>query len=398
MKHILILLSLLFILSACAPTPTATPIPPTPTQVLPTATRIPPTATLVPPTATLAPTATQVPPTVAPTATRIVTPTTVTASTPLPAPTFAPTAMCSTQSSLETLIACVLAKMPRRDTQGYVAPPASLVNDFKLVAAQMLAGKCDDIALPASMTKIYSVATFTDKQNNASYCIALETLDENANGTIDRAWGTFIVNPKATRELSIQAPHPLADLATEAQAIAVFKGVNARSYALAGSHRDANKERTTCQPSTGEGEADAAHNVKDIFFAATEALNDFYKDKDWTAIQFHGMGTTSCAGVDAFLSYGVQVAPKPTDKIVTLRDNFVKLQPKMVATVFGENPPCNLYATTNVQGRLLNNVPSAQVCELPAASYTGKFIHIEQKTNSRAAIADWIAAINATWK
>lgn len=392
------LVLLIVLLSACAPTPTATPVPPPPTQVPPTATRIPPTATPVPPTATLAPTATQVPPTTAPTATRIVTPTTVAAATAVPAPTFAPNAVCATQGTLEQLIACVLAKMPRRDTQGYVAPPANLVADFKPVAAQMLAGKCDDIALPASMAKIYSIATFTDKQNNASYCVALETDDANVNGTIDRAWGTFIVNPKATRELSIQAPHPLADLATEAQAIAVFKGVNARSYVLAGSHRDANKERTTCQPSTNEGVADAAHNVSDVFHAATEALNEFYKEKDWNAIQFHGMGTTSCAGVDVFLSYGVQTAPKPTDKIVTLRDNFVKQQPKLVATVFGENPPCNLYATTNVQGRLLNNVPAAQVCHLPATSYTGKFIHIEQKTNSRAAVADWIAAINATWK
>ena len=371
MKRVLISLSLLFVLSACAPTPTVTPIPPT---------------------------ATPVPPTLAPTATRAVTPTPVAVVSPAPAPTFAPNAVCAKTNALEELIACVLAKMPRRDTQGYVAPPANLAGDFKQVATQMLAGKCDDIALPASMAKIYSVATFTDKQNNASYCVALEILDENANGTIDRAWGTFIVNPKATRELSIQAPHPLADLATEAQAIAVFKGVNARSYALAGSHRDANKERTTCQPGTGEGEADAAHNVKDIFFAATDALNEFYKDKEWSAIQFHGMGATSCVGVDAFLSYGVQVAPKPGDKIVTLRDNFAKQQPKMIATVFGENPPCNLYATTNVQGRLLNNVPAAQVCELPATNYTGKFIHIEQKTNSRAAIADWIAAINATWK
>jgi hypothetical protein len=47
---------------------------------------------------------------------------------------------------------------------------------------------------------------------------------------------------------------------------------------------------------------------------------------------------------------------------------------------------------------LLNKVPAGQVCTISAADSTGKFIHIEQKTNSRAALADWIAAISETWK
>lgn len=51
-------------LAACAPTPTATPVPPTATQVPPTATRVPPTNTVVPPTNTpVPPTATSMPPT-----------------------------------------------------------------------------------------------------------------------------------------------------------------------------------------------------------------------------------------------------------------------------------------------------------------------------------------------
>jgi pectate lyase len=64
---------LVIVLTACAPTPTATPVPPTATSVPPIPTPVPPTATLVPPTATrVPPTATAVPPTatsVPPTAT-----------------------------------------------------------------------------------------------------------------------------------------------------------------------------------------------------------------------------------------------------------------------------------------------------------------------------------------
>ncbi|MCI0476841.1 MAG: hypothetical protein L0Y55_11380, partial [Anaerolineales bacterium] len=296
--------------------------------------------------------------------------------------------------------ACITAKMPRKETSGYVVPIKQVQDAWKQVTAQMLAGKCDDIALPENLKGAYTIGAFKDKQNNASYCVLMETLDENKDNRIDRAWGTFIVNNQPTRELSIQAPHPIYDIATETQAMAVFKGVNARSFLLAGSHRDANPTRSTCQPSTGEGEADAAHNETSLFFIATQALSDYYNanGKEWTAIQFHGMGTTSCPGVDAFLTYGFSAAPKPGDKILDLRANIAKRDPKWVITVPGDSPVCNLTGGTNVGGRLLNNVPADQVCSIGATAYTGKFIHIEQKTNLRAAIADWIAAINATWK
>jgi hypothetical protein len=396
-KHILIFLSLWFVLLvACAPTPVPTVPPPTATPVPPTATPIPPTATLVPPTATpVPPTATPVPPTATrPPATA--TPTQVAAASPVP--TFAPNAVCASTGSLEDLIACITSKMPRRETQGFIVPDANAQADWKQVAAQMLAGKCDDITLPTSIKNIYTVGTFKDSGKN--YCALFEILDENKNGFIDRGWGTFIVNNAATRELSIQAPHPLFDLATEAQAISVFKGVNARTYLLAGAHREADKERSVCEPATGDGIADPAHNTTMMFQSTVETLTDYYKSngKDWNLIQFHGMGTTSCVGVDAFLSYGMTVAPKPGEKILDLRASIVKRQPKWVVNVYGENPPCDLYATTNVQGRLLNGVSADQVCTMPATNYTGKFIHIEQKTNSRAAIADWIAAILDTWK
>lgn len=361
---------LLSAIAACAPAPTATPLPPTaipsPTPALPTVTVVWPPATRVP-------------------------------ATP---PVAAPRADCAATNTLEELGACIVAKMPRRDTGGYVVPTKQVQDAWKQVTTQMLVGKCDDIVLPEHLKIAYTLGTFTDKQNNSKYCVLMETRDENNDNRIDRAWGTFIVNNQPTRELSIQAPHPIYDIATETQALAVFKGVNARSFLLAGSHREANPARTTCQPSTGEGEADAAHNDTNLFFIATQALLEYYNANgtDWTAIQFHGMGASSCPGVDAFLSYGVASPPKPGDKILDLRANIAARNPKWVITVFGDTPVRNLTGSTNTQGRLLNNVAADQVCTLGAEAYTGKFIHIEQKTNLRAAIADWIAAINATWK
>ena len=309
-------------------------------------------------------------------------------------------ANCAAANTLEELVACIVAKMPRSDTSGYVVPTKQAQEAWKQVTAQMLAGKCNDIALPEPLRTAYSVGAFKDNQNNVSYCVLMETLDENKNDFIDRGWGTFIVNNQPTRELSIQAPHPLYEITTETQALAVFKGVNARSFVLAGSHRDANPTRSPCQPSTGEGEADAGHNDSSLFFIAVQSLLEYYNanGKAWTAIQFHGMGTTNCPGIDAFMTYGFSAAPKPGDKIWDLRANIAKRDPKWVITIPGETPACNLTGGTNVEGRLLNNVPAAQVCATGATAYTGKFIHIEQKTNLRAAIANWIAAIDETWR
>ena len=328
----------------------------------------------------------------APTATRV-----LTAS---PTAVAATSADCAATNTLEELGACVTAKMPRKDSRGYVMPTRAMQEAWKQIVAQMLVGKCNDIALPENLKSAYSLGTFTDKQNSASYCVLMETLDANKDNYVDRGWGTFIVNNQPTRELSIQAPHPLYDVATESEAIAVFKGTNARSFMLAGSHRDANPQRTTCEPSTGEGEADAAHNDTSLFFATTQALADYYSanGKIWDEIQFHGMGASTCPGVDAFISNGTSKLPKPGDKILELRANIAQRNAQWVITVVGETPPCGETGGTNVEGRLLNNVPAAQVCATSASDYSGKFIHIEQKTNLRAAIADWIAAINATWK
>ena len=366
MRKAMVLFSLpLIVLAACTPTSTPTPLPPTATIAAPTATR----AAIASPTAAAATKA-------------------------------AASADCAASNTLEELGACVTAKMPRKDSNGYVMPTKATQDAWKQIAAQMLSGKCEDIVLPEQLKIAYTIGAFTDKQNNTRYCVLMETLDSNNDGRVDRGWGTFIVNNQPTRELSIQAPHPLYDVATESEAIAVFKGTDARSFMLAGSHRDANPQRTTCEPSTGEGEADAAHNDTSLFFTTTQALADYYNanGKAWDEIQFHGMGASTCSGVDAFISNGTSKPPKSGDKIPELRANIAKRNSQWAITVAGETPPCGETGGTNVEGRLLNNVPAAQVCATSASDDFGKFIHIEQKTNLRAAIADWIAAINATWK
>ncbi len=304
--------------------------------------------------------------------------------------------LCQGIAGIRELVACVAAHMPEGGSGGYVPPLAAERAAWQATVQAMLADTCEP-ALPAELAPHYERRWLGGR---TGLCVLVETLDADGDGRVDRGWGTFAVASRPRRELHIQVPHPLYDIATETQALAVFKGVDARSFLLAGSHRDANPARSTCQPSTGEGEADAGHNDSSLFFIAMQSLFEFYNanGKAWTAIQFHGMGASSCPGVDAFMTYGFAAPPKPGDKILDLRANIAARDQKWVITVPGDSPACNLTGGTNVGGRLLNNVPADQVCATGATAYSGKFIHIEQKTNLRAAIADWIAAINATWK
>ncbi len=169
--------------------------------------------------------------------------------------------------------------------------------------------------------------TFTDTANGRSYCLLIEVLDANTSGKVDRGWGTFIVYDGASRELSHQAPHPIADSTTENQAIGVFRDTDSRSYLMAGAHRLANSGSNSCQSSYGP--ADAAHNIDNIFQATNAELMDYYGSNDWWAIQWHGMAANMCAAAEVYLSHGRNVLPASGDKILELKENMLALPPDL---------------------------------------------------------------------
>jgi hypothetical protein len=299
---------------------------------------------------------------------------------------------CSTSTTLETLIGCIRGNMPASGSNGFIVPTTQEQADWRAAARQMLAGSCD-FPLSASLSNNFTVRTFLDAGNNRNYCLMMETADSNNNGYVDRGWGTFIVYNNALREISHQAPHPIADSTTETQAITLFKETASRSYLLAGTHRDANSTSSSCI--TGHPNSDATHNAATIFQAANEELAAFYADRPWNAIQWHGMSASTCSNSEAHLSHGFSVAPAAGSKILQLKDEMLRLHPLWKVTVPGSGS-CSLNATTNVQGRHLNGVAAASVCNLEAGIYKNVFIHVEQDPNFRNP-ADWIEAVNNTW-
>ena len=309
------------------------------------------------------------------------------------APSYAANLTCPTATTLEALATCIRGQMPGSGSNGFVAPTATQQADWRTVVRQMLVGQCN-FALPASLTGIAEIRTFTDSGNGKSYCLLMEVLDANDNGIVDRGWGTFIVDPGATRELSHQAPHPISDSTTESQAVGIFKGTSSRSYVMAGAHRNANgSSGSSCVKSYGP--ADAAHNVAVMFHATNLELMAHYGTRAWNAIQWHGMASDTCSASEAYLSHGRNVTPATTDKIAVLRSNMLKYHPTWKITTAGSGT-CTLHATENVQGRLLNGVSASSVCSTAAASYSGTFLHIEQDPGFRTP-ADWIPAVIDTW-
>ena len=310
----------------------------------------------------------------------------------MPSIASAATLACSAATTLDALATCVRNQMPASGSNGFVAPTAPERADWRTVVDQMLGGACG-FTLPASLATAAQIRTFTDSGSGKSYCLLMEVLDANNNGKVDRGWGTFMVNPAATREISHQAPHPISDSTTENQAIGLFGGTDSRSYLMAGAHRLANSGASACQSSYGP--ADVAHNIDNMFHATNEALMAFYGADDWQAIQWHGMAADTCAAAEVYLSHGRTVAPVAGDSNLDLKNSMMGYHPTWDLETPGAGA-CTLNATDNTQGRLINGVPPASVCGTAASAYNGRFLHIEQDPGFRSP-ADWIPSVNDVW-
>jgi len=302
--------------------------------------------------------------------------------------------------TLEDLVRCIRDKMPKRGSNGYVAPTFAQRADWRIVVNQMLQGSCD-FAVPASLNGIMQVKTFTDTGNGRDYCLLMEVRDQkgdgNGDGRVDNGFGTFIVYSKAPRQLSHQAVHSIADSDTDTQAVTVFKATDSRSFLMAGAHRAANAAPSACLPDRLE--SDASHNANTMVQATNEELLAYYGAASWFAIQWHGMADETCQGTDVYPSHGRDVEPAPTHKIRVLRDKLLLHQPTSTWRVNLPDPEsesCDQTAIENIQGRLLNGVPAERVCCTAASSYTQKFIHIEQHKEFRDP-SDWIAPITDTF-
>ena len=301
---------------------------------------------------------------------------------------------CSHTATLEALVDCIVNQMPQNNSHGYVAPSSQQRTDYRTVVNQMLHGQCGS-TLPASLVATLQRRTFTDSQNDQSYCLLMETRDADDDGYVDKGWGTFIVYHGAVREISHQAPHPIYDGDTANQAIELFKSTDARSFLMCGAHRHANGHTGGCQSSYGP--ADCAHNKANMFTMANQELDAFYGASSWTAIQWHGMSADTCGGVSAYMSHGFSAVPAPSTKISLLKQLITDDQINWDVRDPGDGG-CHLHATDNVQGRILHGVSYSTACSTAADVPVGdKFVHIEQKPGTYQEASHWTQAVRDAW-
>jgi hypothetical protein len=299
---------------------------------------------------------------------------------------------CASAITLGGLVTCIRSHMPRSGSEGFVVPTTAERLDFRGVVGKMLKGHCD-FALPASLAGAMRLRSFEDGENDKTYCVLMEVEDADGDGYVDRGWGTFIVDPTASRELFHEAPHPLSDAETDLEAVQIFKGTNSRGFLLCGAHRAANAAASDCDASYEE--SDCAHAVANMFHPAVLEIDAFYGARRHTQIQWHGMGATTCASLGAHASQGIAKAPLAGANVLALRKNATLYNPTWVVGVPGGGA-CDLDATDNVAGRFLNGVPLANACGMDAEGATGEFLHIEQHMALRAA-SGWIAPIQRTF-
>lgn len=298
---------------------------------------------------------------------------------------------CTSSATLEDLINCIEAQMPHQD-EGYTAPTSTQMVDLRNVIQQMLNGQTN-ITLPTSLVGIMEVKNFTDSQNGLTYTVLMETGDANNDGIIDKGFGTFIVYNGAVRELNHAIPHVYTDIDTEDEGISLFKGSGSRSFMMAGTTRNAVNQTSSCN--VNYEVADVGHNVNNMFFNATQELMEYYGGDTWYQIQWHGFASNSCNKTDVFISHGdYLVTPPAGDIVYTFKSNVLKYNPSWLVTLDGAS--CDYDGWSNTSGRILNGVPVNDVCDTPATSISGKFIHIEQEPSYRQA-SNWINAVNDTF-
>ncbi len=282
------------------------------------------------------------------------------------------------------------------DKNKYVSPSASDRANFATVITNIIAGQYLTAHTNASSFG-YQLYEYTD--NSVSPNKIYYALVKTSGST--NYWGSYIFNPNAERQrLVIQAPHPVYDTYTGAQAFYIFREVGARAFFITGAHRCNSTSATTCDGTstvcTGSSAAfrisDQAHSDGSFFQRGTETLDVLITDL--IVIQIHGF-SKGVDDPDVIISNGTKINPSGTDYVTLIKNNLLVEDSTLTFKVPHVDTDWDrLNGTTNVQGRYINE--SGDPCETAPVSATGRFVHIEQKKDGlRYPSSNWSKLSNA---
>jgi hypothetical protein len=280
---------------------------------------------------------------------------------------------------LSAYVANVKVKIPQSGSEAFVEP-SQAERDAFLGSMRDLLGGNSASAMSGLDAINYDLNYLNDEFFSKSYLVASERLTGSKNQ------GTYIVDLTYARNLLIEVPHPLYDVNTPEEGTAIFQRVGARALFIAGTHRCANPSTPSgCSGNTSACGglqpyriSDTPHFNRNFMYAAHEASLSLMEPP--IAFNVHG---NSSAVPDVELSDGTKDPASETSLVNRLR---AALAARLVSVASCNWPPddpasLTLCGTDNVQGRRSNG--SAEACTTPAASATGRFLHLEQHRNIR---------------
>jgi hypothetical protein len=207
-------------------------------------------------------------------------------------------------------IYAIVLVMPGPNSDGLRVPTEAQMAAWEELVHAVLQGE-----IPAACQIIHSqgfpyhLVYFTDVRNNRERYWMLRE-----DAPVSTGWGTYVFrtaegsqDPAEQLPLIIEVPHPVADWFTDPQAVTIFRQSRARALLVAGTHRCANSDFSTCTGQTwacGPLEAyrvsDAAHTAQSMFQATHRALSPC--DGTTITLQLHANSLGSCP--DLFISNG----------------------------------------------------------------------------------------------
>ncbi|PFH48785.1 hypothetical protein AMATHDRAFT_149106 [Amanita thiersii Skay4041] len=258
-------------------------------------------------------------------------------------------------------------------------------------------------ALPGALKDIYAIFELTEPSGR-TFCVFAENVAEH-NTKYDKGWGILVVpstRSAVSRHVHVSAPHPIHDFDTEKQAAEVFRGIGAKSLFIPGRDRRAFLEVTPCVPSmirSKHFKTDPAYDKNETFFDTYRQIihwqnqNGGCPSPSCAYVQFHGRNASTCRENQVFISTGLGEDPPSLEWYTNNETYPVKRIKSQLAAAFPSwnvalpsDSACNLVATTNIGGRLINGVNESDICtEEASAEHTlGQFVHVEQSSMSRS--------------
>ncbi len=275
------------------------------------------------------------------------------------------------QNSLASWYVPYKASIPGPGTNAYVPPSQAEADTFRAAFANLLSG---DVSEAASAFDSLGYEIDYLIESPRTYIMVLEHAGSGKNR------GAFIVNPRASRDLVLEVPHPLFDTNTGEEGIVLLGSTGARALLIAGSHRCANSALSSCSGTTsactgGAPQAfhnsDMGHTMPSFFQAAHEAISA----RGNVAVNLHGNGSEI---PDVEISDGTMTARSATSLVIKVRDSLATAGVNVASCNWPADNPSSLglCGTTNVQGRWTNG--SANPCTSSPTNASGQFLHVEQ--------------------